>query len=208
MIIVNDHLGTNYNLGWIAQGYRGRWQLSYDVNAQRNAENAQRRADAAAANLPDPGLKQYPWREVDHMWNKDYINNTGTIVFWHHQTGPVVWIYSNNADNRRRAHYGEEGANSHWEGMTTGDNPNGRRIVEGLGLAEEIRNQGLVGVARVTRDTALDTGDPDNQPMVYRGHFVTPVDSPLAAQDYKAVRTGGEVAVVGLIPNTNLNPLL
>jgi hypothetical protein len=106
---LNNQQDATYNLRYITQGCRGKWQLIDAVKAQRDAEETQRKAEAAAANLPEPDPKQYIWRREQYVWNKNFISQTSTMVFWHHQTGSVVWIYSNSADNRRRAHYGEEG---------------------------------------------------------------------------------------------------
>jgi hypothetical protein len=107
MRIMNEEMGTTYNLGVVTRRYCGTCELKPEtVKARREAEDARRAAEIAAGNNePLPSIL-YPRIKADYMWNQDFIQYGSAVVNWTFEYGAVVWLYNDNSDEISYAYMG------------------------------------------------------------------------------------------------------
>ncbi|PVH89028.1 hypothetical protein DL98DRAFT_565840 [Cadophora sp. DSE1049] len=168
MRLINARLDSHFNIGFITDGYRGR----YETKAARK-----RRVEQEPSAAPDPDAAASSSDE--RIWDPDFVEPHGIYFQQQYKYDPTVWLRNDNAgtisENQDLNPYFAEEVN-HWEALTPDPNIRARRAVDRWNLEGQTRALVGQGLAMVRR--TVDVDHEGEIQKIYAGHFVTIVPKP------------------------------
>ncbi|KAK0109982.1 hypothetical protein ONS95_002648 [Cadophora gregata] len=191
MRMINTRLDSKFNIGFITEGFRGRYEPVFsDPNAPLVVSG-------------------------DRIWNPDFVQPHEVYFQQQYPYGPTIWLHNDNAGKIKESH--EQGVYyssdvSHWEAMTPKIDPRAREAINRWNLEAQTRALVDQGLAMIRENIELE--HENDMEMIYAGHFATLVPTPpdTPTEGTAVVDLGGQHAEIAIpdlkhisyTPNTGL----